>query len=1279
MSVHEEEPVENCLPHFPQVDDDNEEDASVIAQGVYGNVLSTEDEDADVVITRVSALPIIKLEEAEDSSWSCTNTYNEAILLSDCEDEVTVAPRPRTVASPATCPQERDGYSKEPDVVKSKAPITPDDSGSPRHFTRSEQIDLTEPDTIMEEATTNDLPLLGPTGTEEIPRRPLQLGQSVLHSPNKRPDLSPTRVKQIKKIQQIMAAKIKDKYLAGGGSKIFGSHQGKGNEALNPINNNGVHSEASPLNAIGDTPRSPNHGFDWENNSSDSDGDAAAAFAELRTQYMNKNRAKTATVRDEILFNRAATAEKLRLRRLELDHLPETGSTGARDTPPPPDDNEDCLFLKEIRGQKQPRSEDKSSDVNMDGAESSDGPPFSKRRKPMVRKKKPHNSISKHGFETSMLAGMEEDVANQEKAAKRLQREAKKQEREARKKTLKPTEKPAGRTIKPRTKSKADKTRAKSSKAGKETKKKATGKKASAGKGKSNLLDLGSLVTSNVYRDANENLNRTALAAPTERRKDDALKQLLASVPEQDRRGAQTDKRHVHEATKMLGKYKVNYDGNGGWVLKGMSSSLRNYQVMGAAFMREREIGTEEPLGGLCADEMGFGKTVMMIAAMIANPPLPGDTRKTTLIVATRSLVTQWADEIDKHTKDDALGIVVRHHSGSKTIGPGAVQFLQMADVVLTTYTEVLKSYPKYDPPKELVSSEEVRFEMNGSELSHNADESAESTVVEKRYFKFLRVKFTGSYEVFRLNFCHKGSDAANGRLHSFLRKFMIRRTHKDSLFGAPLIKLPKNTQQTIVVHFNEVERAIYETVRSRYIQRINTYSAEGTAERKYHNILTMLLRLRQMTAHIFLLQTTIEDIFELEDIERLWEVTANEHRPDTLSKNLLAQMKKMIVAKNASPSEDRKGIDQEAAPMPEPDVVDEIGENGQTPGLAFKFRKYIKQLSENSKWEEMKTRSLCHRCREPPEEPHVTSCMHVYCAECLYDLGYEAASNDLDGASCLECGTQFAESKPCEGLTELGWNNDQGSSSSQGDTAVGRRRRPRKNPEDDLKWIDSDGAILPSAKILALIAQIELWTEKAPNAKIIVFTQFHMMIKIIERVCNQRDWGSVTYHGKMSHSGRDKAIQEFKNNADKMIMIASLKCGGVGLNLTMASRVICIDLWWNSSVEQQAFCRIFRIGQEEETHISRFVVANTVDEKLQNMQDGKQIAIGAAMGDNGNRPGKLSLTQLMKLFGPVEEDAEHRAFIIADDDDEYERTVPTIIIDDDDNISVGLPPHEDD
>lgn len=63
-------------------------------------------------------------------------------------------------------------------------------------------------------------------------------------------------------------------------------------------------------------------------------------------------------------------------------------------------------------------------------------------------------------------------------------------------------------------------------------------------------------------------------------------------------------------------------------------------------------------------------------------------------------------------------------------------------------------------------------------------------------------------------------------------------------------------------------------------------------------------------------------------------------------------------------------------------------------------------------------------------------------------------------------------------------------------------------------------------------------------------------------------DW--YQYDGTMSHEARAKALQDFGEQKNIKVLVASLKCGGVGLNLTMASKVISIDLWWNSAIEQQ-------------------------------------------------------------------------------------------------------------
>ncbi len=282
--------------------------------------------------------------------------------------------------------------------------------------------------------------------------------------------------------------------------------------------------------------------------------------------------------------------------------------------------------------------------------------------------------------------------------------------------------------------------------------------------------------------------------------------------------------------------------------------------------MRERETGDVEPLGGLQADEMGLGKTVMTIACMISNPPTPDSTSRCTLIVCTPALVTQWESELRKHSEPEVFRRMLKYHGKefSRIYGRSAEGVIQNADVVFTSYQEVLKSYPRFRPPKEIVLSEKKRewwteeYEKN-RDILHRVhfhrivlDEAQiiknhlsqisiacrglmgkhrwaiSGTPIQNRveeffpFFKFLRVPHTGTVEVFKENFADPDNSDTTDRLHSFLKQFMIRRTHRDSLFGSALVEMPKNTQRTIEIEFNEVERAIYEAVKTRYIQKIN-------------------------------------------------------------------------------------------------------------------------------------------------------------------------------------------------------------------------------------------------------------------------------------------------------------------------------------------------------------------------------------------------------------------------------------------------------------------------
>jgi SNF2 family DNA or RNA helicase len=192
----------------------------------------------------------------------------------------------------------------------------------------------------------------------------------------------------------------------------------------------------------------------------------------------------------------------------------------------------------------------------------------------------------------------------------------------------------------------------------------------------------------------------------------------------------------------------------------------------------------------------------------------------------------------------------------------------------------------------------------------------------------------------------------------------------------------------------------------------------------------------------------------------------------------------------------------------------------------------------------------------------------------------------------------------------------------SDTDTELLKKNRSRKKKKKDQKrkdedWIDQEGVnILPSAKTLGIKAQILNWISENPNVKVIIFTQFIDMIRILSKVCQAERWVHTTYHGGRSQEARKQAIKHFQLNPEIRVLLASLKAGGIGLNLTMAQKVIVVDPWWNNAVEQQAFCRVFRIGQDQETSLTRFAVENTVDQNMIEMQQRKQAEIDQVMGE---------------------------------------------------------------
>ena len=112
------------------------------------------------------------------------------------------------------------------------------------------------------------------------------------------------------------------------------------------------------------------------------------------------------------------------------------------------------------------------------------------------------------------------------------------------------------------------------------------------------------------------------------RKKTDLLKELIQSIPVGEQKAGRNDMNVLLQASRDFdGKASCKIAEHGNWLVRGMKTSLKGYQMLGSAFMRRRENDDKEPKGGLMADQMGLGKTLMMLGKYtlsLNTPLLPG-------------------------------------------------------------------------------------------------------------------------------------------------------------------------------------------------------------------------------------------------------------------------------------------------------------------------------------------------------------------------------------------------------------------------------------------------------------------------------------------------------------------------------------------------------------------------------------------------------------------------------------------------------------------------------
>jgi SNF2 family DNA or RNA helicase len=139
------------------------------------------------------------------------------------------------------------------------------------------------------------------------------------------------------------------------------------------------------------------------------------------------------------------------------------------------------------------------------------------------------------------------------------------------------------------------------------------------------------------------------------------------------------------------------------------------------------------------------------------------------------------------------------------------------------------------------------------------------------------------------------------------------------------------------------------------------------------------------------------------------------------------------------------------------------------------------------------------------------------------------------------------------------------------------------------------------SSKLDALRAIVEGAGE---NARILVFSQF---VQTLLWLSPRLDVPHDELTGSMAMDARYEAISSFSRGPTPRALLISLRAGGLGLNLGEATHVVLFDRWWNPAVEIQAVYRAHRFEREGPLHVIRFLVEDTIEERIEQILQHKQ------------------------------------------------------------------------
>jgi SNF2 family DNA or RNA helicase len=161
---------------------------------------------------------------------------------------------------------------------------------------------------------------------------------------------------------------------------------------------------------------------------------------------------------------------------------------------------------------------------------------------------------------------------------------------------------------------------------------------------------------------------------------------------------------------------------------------------------------------------------------------------------------------------------------------------------------------------------------------------------------------------------------------------------------------------------------------------------------------------------------------------------------------------------------------------------------------------------------------------------------------------------------------------------------------------------------------------------------QVILEKAAATSAKVLLFSQYVQTLEWLQEEIEVVP--TLIYHGGLGREARDLVVSQFEETPGPRCLLMSLRAGGVGLNLASADVVIMFDRWWNPAVELQAAYRAHRFERSGPLHVIRFLVADTVEQRIASVLSEKRALFQELVDDaEGAEVSHLTAGELLRIL----------------------------------------------